>query len=144
MFYKTRHIGVVTTKFNDSCRIFKKIFGFNQITKKKLILGNYIENLVALKKVKLNMCHFKTKDKVIIELLEYRSPRSRKKKIKSNNVGVSHLAFSIKSFKLFKKKIKTENIKPLGKIQKSPDGKVLVAYFSMLDEILLEIVQELN
>ena len=45
---------------------------------------------------------------------------------------------------MFKKKIKGENIKPIGKIQKSPDGKVMVAYYSLLNEILLEVVQELK
>ncbi len=144
MFYKTRHIGVVTTKFKDCSRIFKNTFGFNQITNKKFISGHYIENLVALKKAKLNVCHFKTKDGVIIELLEYEYPKSKKKKIRSNNTGVSHLAFSIENYEMFKKKIKGENIKPIGKIQKSPDGKVMVAYYSLLNEILLEVVQELK
>jgi hypothetical protein len=144
MFYKVRHIGIVTSKFTKCSRIFQNIFGFKKIKKKKIVIGKYIDNLVALKNVKLNVCYFRTMDGHNIELLHYTKPKSLKKKIKSNNLGVSHLAFAIKDYESFKDKIKSENIKPLGKIQISEDKKVLVAYYTLLDEILLEVVQEIK
>ena len=144
MFYKIRHIGIVTSKFTECSRIFQNIFGFKKIRKKKVIIGKYIDNLVSLKNVKLNVCYFRTIDGIIIELLHYITPISLKNKIKSNNLGVSHLSFSIKDYEIFKDKIKFINIKPLGKIQISEDKKVLVAYYILLDEILLEVVQEIR
>ena len=94
--------------------------------------------------VKSKVCIFELPDKSRLELLEYITPKGKKRSNKSNEIGVSHFAITINNMDKFLKKSKKFKVHFVNKPILSEDKFVKVAYIKVLDEILIEIVEVLN
>tara|TARA_A100000164_G_C21913099_1_gene776727 strand:+ start:832 stop:1296 length:465 start_codon:yes stop_codon:yes gene_type:complete len=138
---KLRHIGIVVKDIKKNIKIFKSLFGIKLKSKISLQSGNYISNLVGFKKTIMKTCILKISDNNRIELIEYVNPKSYKKKISPNNIGVSHFAITIKSMKTFLKKYKKFKIKLLHKPILNEDKSAVVVYAIINKEIICEVVQ---
>ena len=141
---RVRHIGIVVSNLNKSEKAFKDLFGAKTITPIIKNKGKYINNLVGLRNVYSKVKLLKLKDNSRLELLEYVSPKGKKRSNKSNEIGVSHFAVTIKSMKTFIKKSKNYNTKFISPPIFSPDNFVNVAYVLILNEVLVEVVEVLN
>ncbi len=141
---RMRHVGIVVSNLSKAMNIFSNLFNLKLKMNPIMNEGRYIDTLVGLKNVKSKVCIFELPDKSRLELLEYITPKGKKRSNKSNEIGVSHFAITINNMDKFLKKSKKFKVHFVNKPILSEDKFVKVAYIKVLDEILIEIVEVLN
>ena len=111
----------------------------------KLEKGNYIEQVVHLENVEVEWIKMRAPDGNLIELLKYHShPKKINNNIKkTNELGCSHIAFTVKNLDQICNLIKQKGGKFVNPPAISPDGKVKVIYCYDPEGGLIELVQEL-
>lgn len=144
MAINTRHIGLVVNNLDSSIEFYTSL-GY-EILNRKIEQGEYIEELVEIKGVKLEWVKLKLRDDSILELLKYHYPEKifNTSFQKSNNFGWSHLSFTVNSIVESINIINKNGGKANKKIKFSPDGKVKVLYCHDNEGNLLEIVEEIK
>tara|TARA_B110000008_G_scaffold279379_1_gene326251 strand:- start:147 stop:578 length:432 start_codon:yes stop_codon:yes gene_type:complete len=141
MIKAVRHTGVVVRDLEKSKEFFCSL-GFVEVNR-AIEEGDFIDTLVGMQNVKLEWVKLKAPDGYLLELLQYHSHPSQKVIIeqKSNQLGCSHLAFTVDDINSVCKKI--EGIG--GSIVNLPvltnDKKVKVAYCYDNEGNLMEIVE---
>jgi len=143
MIKDVRHTGIVVRNLEGSVKFYCAL-GFvenNRDTEE----GVFIDTVVGLQNTKLEWVKLKAPDGYLLELLQYHSHSEQKEivKQKSNQLGCSHLAFSVDDVDTICEKIKEIG----GSIVNSPaltnDKKVKVAYCHDNEGNLMEIVEVL-
>ena len=146
MVLNTRHTGFVVSDLEKFIKFYE---GFGLRLKARMIEeGDYIDNLVGLKNVKLEWAKLSLPDGSLIELLKYHthndSLKSDREVQLSNRVGCSHIALTVKNIDDAIQYICIAGGSIKNKYQISPDGNVKVAYCYDIEGNILEIVQELK
>jgi catechol 2,3-dioxygenase-like lactoylglutathione lyase family enzyme len=146
MVLNVRHTGFVVDNL-------EKFISFYEGMGLKLISrmtekGDYIDNLVSLKNVKLEWAKLALPDSSVIELLKYHShldlinePNYYQN---ANRKGCSHIALTVSNIQQTIDYICSKGGSIKNKYQISPDGNVKVAYCYDIEGNILEIVEELN
>jgi len=141
MIKAVRHTGLVIRDLEKAVEFYCAL-GFiedNRATEE----GEFIDAVVGLQGTKLEWVKLKAPDGYLLELLQYHSHPERKeiKKQKSNQLGCSHIAFSVEDIDTVCNKIE----KIGGGIVNPPaltnDKKVKVAYCHDNEGNLMEIVE---
>jgi catechol 2,3-dioxygenase-like lactoylglutathione lyase family enzyme len=140
-----RHVGIVVSDLEKTLKIFLEYLDCKLVSRSRDIKGEYLNSLVGLDNVLLHVAIVRTEDNSRIELLEYVSHRQQKKQnVKSNSIGVSHLALTVRNLReLFDNQSEFE-VRFLTSPLRSPDGFVKVAYVVVREECLLELVEVLD
>jgi catechol 2,3-dioxygenase-like lactoylglutathione lyase family enzyme len=139
-----RHVGIVTTNLKESLNFYKKILGF-KIVKKMKETDRSLSNIMALKNTKVTTVKMRSKDSGMIELLNWHTPKTRKKvNCKNlNEVGLTHFALTVKNLDFLYKKLKKQKIKFLYPPALSADKKVKLAFCKSPEGVFIEMVQHL-
>ena len=139
-----RHIGIVTSNYIFTKKIFIELFEMQLIVEHESITGDFIDALVGIDNVNLKIAIFKMKDNTRIELLDYQKKNNVLNNSESSRLGVSHFAISVKNIeKIYREGLKLGvdfKSKPLI----SPDNTVKVVYAIVNKEIIVEIVEVLK
>lgn len=144
MVLNTRHSGFVVLDL-EKFILFYQGFGF-KLMSRMIEEGDYIDNLVGLKNVKLEWAKLSAPDGSMIELLQYHSHvASRNESIQNaNRLGCSHIAFTVEDIEEAVKYICESGGSVNNPYQISPDGNVKVSYCYDMEGNILEIVQKIN
>lgn len=143
MIHAIRHTGIVVRNLEKSAKFYCAL-GFvadNQATEE----GVFIDRVVGLENTKLEWVKLKTADGCLLELLQYHSHPAHKEitKQKSNQLGCSHLAFSVANID----SVCDEILRLGGSIVNTPalsnNKQVKVAYCHDNEGNLMEIVEVL-
>ena len=139
---KFRHIGLVVDDYKKSLNFWTKNFGF-KISSNKLEKGEQISKVLGIKNSIIRSVKLVDKtNRLFLELISFKNPQKKKKKINVNSVGLTHFALTVKNldkiYKNLNKKIKF-NSKPV----LSVDKKVKVVYARVDDSLFIELVEEL-
>ena len=142
MITKIRHTGVVVRDLVRSLDFYEGL-GF-KLSSRQIEQGNFIDQVVGLKKVKVETAKLESPCGGMLELLQYHSHPIGKEKNnqKSNQLGCSHIAFSVASIESSIRKIKQLGGSCLNDPSLSLCGKYLVAYCHDIEGCLIEIVEE--
>ena len=146
MLLNTRHTGFVVLNLEKFINFYKG-FGLKLISR-MLEEGNYIDNLVGLKNVKLEWAKLSLPDGSIIGLLQYHT-HSDSTYIEGHiqlpyRVGCSHIALTVQNIEEAINYICLAGGSIQNNYQVSPDGKVKVAYCHDMEGNILELVQEIK
>lgn len=97
MMMGTRHTGIVVENLEIALRFYLGL-GFS-VQSEDVEEGPFIDQVTGLDKVKLKWVKMKLPDGSLLELLQYQQPTRGQKKTKqlSNEMGVSHVAFTVKN-----------------------------------------------
>ena len=145
MVLNTRHTGFVVDNF-------EKFISFYEGMGLKLISrmtekGDYIDNLVSIRNVKLEWAKLALPDNSVIEILKYHSHPDMINEANycqnANRKGCSHIALTVLDIQETIDYICKKGGSIKNKFQISPDKKVKVAYCYDFEGNILEIVQEL-
>ena len=140
-----RHIGIVVSNLDLTIDIFTNYFGCSIVNKYPGVTGEYISELVGVDKVEMKIAILKTKDDNRIELLEYVSePGSKRKPVRSNDIGVSHFAMTVNDIGELYQNRNAYEVRFLSAPLLSPNGYVQVAYAVVMEEFMVELVQVLD
>jgi len=143
MINAIRHTGIVVRNLEKSAKFYCAL-GFvkdNQATEE----GIFIDTVVGMENTKLEWIKLKAADGYLLELLQYHShpDHTEINKQKSNQLGCSHLAFSVANIDLVCNEIERIGGSVVNSPVLSNNKKVKVAYCHDNEGNLLEIVEVL-
>jgi len=143
MIKSVRHTGIVVHNL-EKMSAFYQTLGFVEESR-AIEEGEFIEQVVDISNVKLEWVKMKSPDGCLLELLQYlsHSQQLNKDKSKSNDLGCSHLAFTVDDIKATCSKIENIGGSVVNPEAISQNGKVKVAYCHDPEGVLLEIVEEI-
>ena len=143
MIKAVRHTGVVVRDLEKSTEFYCAL-GFIE-DNKAIEEGDFIDTVVGLQNVKLEWVKLKAPDGYLLELLQYDSHPEQKEiaKQRSNQLGCSHLAFSVDNIDTICEKIKRIGGSMVNLPALTKDKKVKVAYCHDNEGNLIEIVEVL-
>src|SRR3989344_7975395 len=138
-----RHAGIVVTNMERSLKFYRDLLGL-KIVWDKLESGDYIDNLSALKNVRVRTVKMSLGIGGLVELLCYDShPKKRFENNDICNIGSSHIALTVKNLDQLYSRLCGGGVKFNCEPQFPPDGKVRVAFCEDPDGTLIELVEEL-
>lgn len=146
MITGVRHIGIVVTDMERSLRFYRDLLGLT-IERNLIECGEYIDNMLSMKNVKVNTIKMSAKDKgpTLIELLEFKSHQSNSfANSEIAKIGASHVAFTVDDLDKTYSELITAGIKFNAPPQYSPDGYAKVTFCHDPDGTPIELVQVLN
>ena len=143
MIKAVRHTGIVVRNLDESVKFYRTL-GFVE-DNRDIEEGVFIDTVVGLQGAKLEWVKLKAPDGYLLELLQYHSHPEQKNivKQKSNQLGCSHLAFSVKGINAVCEKIKKIGGSMVNPPALTNDKKVKVAYCHDNEGNLMEIVEVL-
>ena len=141
MIKAVRHTGIVVRYLEKSVEFYRAL-GFVE-NKRDIEEGIFIDTVVGLQSTKLEWVKLKAPDGYLLELLQYHSHPEQKiiTNQKSNQVGYSHLAFSVNGIDTICEKIKNIGGSVVNPPILTNDKKVKVAYCHDNEGNLMEIVE---
>lgn len=138
-----RHMGIVVADLDKAVRFYRDILGF-KITREMNETGEYIDNLLALKGVKVKTVKMAADNGNLIELLYFASHQRNGARKDICDWGYSHIAFTVEDLDYEYKRLKGKRIKFNCAPQISPDGKAKVAFCRDPEGNRIELVEELT
>lgn len=138
-----RHTGIVVSDFERALYFYRDLLGL-KVTKRMKESGDYIEKILGLKNIKVTTIKMSTQDGNLIELL-YFVPGQKKagKRRTINEVGISHLSFTVTDINAEYKRLSKAGVKFISTPQVSPDGYAKVAFCVDYDNVFIELVEVL-
>jgi len=143
MIKNIRHTGVVVEDIDQSLRFYRDLLGF-KVTKQMEESGGYIDNMLALKGIKVTTIKMTLPDGQMIEMLKYHSHPRQGAFRDSCEVGISHIAFTVDNLDKEYDRLKKEGIKFNAPPQHSPDGYAKVTFCRAPEGTLVELVEVLK
>lgn len=137
-----RHVGI-TIRDIETVNFYRDVLGL-RIKKEMLETGNFIDNLSALKKVRVKTIKMSADDGSLVELLYYESHRRKPTMKDICDIGCSHIAFTVENIDREYEKLKDKGIRFSCIPQVSPDGKARVVFCRDPEGNLIEMVEELD
>ena len=136
------HMNISVTKLEEAKQFFTEILGFKVLNESNLE-GEWIDKVVGLKNIKatyvqLGIPNAHTK----LELIKYYKPEGEvdNKISQANQIGLRHLAFTVKNIKSIYEKVINNSIKVLSEIQIYNKQKKLF-YFIGPEGVILECAE---
>jgi catechol 2,3-dioxygenase-like lactoylglutathione lyase family enzyme len=141
MISGVRHTGIVVNDIENAIEFWTKLFNFEVVTD-KVEEGEFIDNLLGLSDVSVRTVKLAAQDGSIIELLRFTNHISLPVwDGYPYTTGLTHVALNSKDLHSIVLKLEQNGYSKINKIQKSPDGKVLVCYVKGFEGTLLELVE---
>ena len=143
MIKAVRHTGIVVRNLKKSVEFYLAL-GFVK-NNRDMEEGVFIDTVVGLQNTKLEWVKLKAPDGYLLELLQYHSHPEQESitKQKSNQLGCSHLAFSVNDINTVCEKIEKIGGSMVNPPMLTIDKKVKVAYCHDNEGNLMEIVEVL-
>ena len=144
MLIDVRHVGIVVNNIENSLKFYRDIFGL-QIQRSLNESGTYIDNILGFENVKAKTVKMSAPNgPTLIELLEFDAPKGRDLSYQINDLGASHVAFTVSNIDEMYEKLKQSGIKFNAPPQLSPDGYAKVTFCFDPDGTPVELVQVLD
>lgn len=138
-----RHIGIVVSDLDKALYFYRDLLGLT-IVKDINETGAYIDNISALKGVQVRTVKMAADDGNLVELLYYSShPDSPDKKRPINQIGCSHVAFTVGNLDEEYRRLVQAGIQFNAPPQHSPDGYAKVTFCKDPDGSHIELVEVL-
>ena len=139
----TRHFGIVVRNLKTSIAFYEDL-GL-KITKQMDESGEHMDKMLSLTDVNVTTVKMSAPETdTLIELLHYKNPIPKEIERKINDLGPSHLAFTVKNLSENYKNLLQKGIKFFSDPQLSPDKRVLVVFCNDPNGIPIELVEQLD
>jgi catechol 2,3-dioxygenase-like lactoylglutathione lyase family enzyme len=142
MIKKIRHTGIVVKDLEASLRFYRDLLGF-QIVKQMEESGDYIDNMSALRDVKVTTAKMAAPDGQMVELLQWHSHSREQKPREICDIGIAHIAFAVDDLDSEYGRLREEGITFNAPPQLSPDGYAKVTFCRAPEGTFVELVQVL-
>lgn len=143
MAKEIRHIGIVVNNLEESLRFYVDLLGF-KIKTRKQESGRYLDDILARKKASvITVKMVLPRAKQMVELIFFHSPAARKRTLKINDIGPTHLALTVTDVQPEYKRLKAAGVCFNSAPKTSPDGYAKVAFCRAPEGTFIELVEVL-
>lgn len=142
MVKNIRHTGIVVDNLEVSLCFYRDLLGF-KVAKQMKEQGNYINNVLGLDGVEVTTVKMRAPDGGMIELLKYHSHSKKLKPDQIFDIGIRHIAFTVKNLNSEYEKLKAEGVCFSSSPKVSPDGYAKVAFCRAPEGTFVELVEVL-
>ena len=144
MITEIRHFGIVVDDLELSLSFYSRWFGF-EIYKDENERGSFIENVLDVPKAHLRTVKMRSNASgVLVELVDYVSGNTVNHGNAINQVGPTHIAFTVDNIEYMHKEMKKEHVSFLSEPLESPDGYAKVAFCRAPEGTYIEMVEILG
>ncbi len=140
MIKEIRHTGIVVSNLEASLNFYRDTLGFN-IAKQMEEQGDFIDNILSLQNTKVTTIKMTSPSGQMIELLKYHSHPEDQTARKINEIGISHLAFTVENLEIEYQNLKAKGITFSSPPQTSPDGFAKVSFCKAPEGTWIELVE---
>ena len=139
-----RHFGIVVKNMKKSLWFYKDLLGLDIVSEMDCY-GNYVDNMLKLDNVRIEIVKLSANNGITqIELLEYKSHPKELLKREINDLGPSHVTFTVNDLDKCFKFLVSKEIKFNSSPQTSSDGNVKVCFCHDPDNTPVELVEMLK
>lgn len=143
MINRIRHTGIVVDDLEKSLNFYRDLLGF-EVVKRADEGGPFIERILALEKASVTTVKMTSQDGQMIELLSYKKHATEKQERRINDVGLSHVAFSVNDIDREYEKLRKHAVEFISEPAISPDGYAKVAFCRAPEGTFVELVEVLK
>jgi len=140
-----RHTGIVVKNLNKMLYFYRDLLGLT-IVKDIDESGEFIDDILGLKKISVRTIKIKAKDENLVELLYFKSSPKKlenKKAKKITNPGYTHISFTVENIDKIYNKLRDNKIKFISSPKISKDGNVKVVFCQDPEGNFIELVEEI-
>lgn len=143
MINRIRHTGIVVDDLEKSLSFYRDLLGF-EVVKRADEGGPFIEQILALDKALVTTVKMTSQDGQMIELLSYKKHTTKKQERRINDVGLSHVAFSVNDIDREYERLREHAVEFISDPAVSPDGYAKVAFCRAPEGTFVELVEILE
>lgn len=144
MTISLRHVGVVVQNLDIARRFWCDAMGFS-VQSELRESGPYVDDLLGLSGAEVTSLKLSVPGGQVVELLHFPThPESPVWRGTPTTTGYTHIAVTVTDLESTRRRLQAEGAELVAQPQKSPDGKVLVAYCRGPEGVLVELVEELG
>ena len=144
MIKEIRHFGISVKNIEKALKFYRDLLGL-EIMREMDEHGNYIDNMLNLKNVKVKTVKLSCNGKgTIVELLEFKSHKSEIVSREIFDFGASHIAFTVENIEKTYKYLLNNGVKFNAIPQTSPDGYAKVTFCFDPDGTPVELVEVMD
>jgi len=138
-----RHTGIICKNIKKSLHFYRDILGLKLI-QEFTDRSDYINKITGLKNATVHFYKLKAKDGTVLELLEYKTHKTKSIKHSIINVGVCHIALKVKNAKETYNFLRKKRVKIISKPILSSEGIAKVFFCLDPDNVRVELVEMVN
>jgi len=143
MIKNIRHTGIVVEDLNKSLNFYIDKLGFT-IAKQMVEKGDFIDQILGYKHLEVTTVKLVLENAQMIELLDFSNYKKLKSHRMLNDIGPTHLAFSVSDIDRLYKRFISDGVEFISAPKISPDGHVKLAFCKAPEGTYIELVEELN
>jgi catechol 2,3-dioxygenase-like lactoylglutathione lyase family enzyme len=143
MIRDIRHTGIVVDDLNESLEFYTKKLGF-EVSIRMEESGPFINKILGFNSLRVTTVKMTIADGQMIELLDFTSHKKANIKKSINNIGPTHLAFSVDDVDAIYLDFKKSGIEFISSPEVSQDGYAKVAFCQAPEGTYIELVQLLK
>jgi len=140
MIKHIRHPGIVTDDLDPLLHFYRDLLGL-QVVAREDESGPFIDAVLGLQGAMVTTVKLKTPDGSILELLQYQSHPRPKTNRAINDIGISHIAFTVDDVDKNYERLKGEGIGFYSSPQTNPEETARVVFCEDPKGNILELVQ---
>ena len=138
MIKNIRHSGIVVRDIIESYNFYVDL-GF-MIESDEIEKGKFLDTILGIDGCEIRVMKMSCGNQMI-ELLEYKEPKSKDFEKKINSIGCSHLAMTVDDIESVYKRLTEQGVEFINPPESN--GKVKVAFCKDPNDVWLELVEEL-
>ena len=140
MVIHVRHSGIVTDDLESSLKFYRDFLGFKEV--RRMEESNpFIETVLGLKGIDVTTVKMSHPGGGQIELLHFKSHPKKREERKINDIGISHVAFTVDDVKLLHDDLKNSGVAFISSPRLSDDGGATVAFCRAPEGTFIELVE---
>ncbi len=147
MISSIRHVGIVVRNLDESLKFYCGVLGLD-IYMRRVEEGEFVENLTALTRVKLEWVKLVIPKGGLIELLQYHAPSDPAggtvpSPASANSLGCSHVALTARNLSALYLDLIRHGYTCKSEPLVAPGGKAKILYCHDPDGVILELIEDL-
>ena len=140
MVTHVRHSGIVTDDLESSLKFYRDLLGFEEV--RRMEESNpFIETVLGVKGVDVTTIKMSDSGGGQIELLYFKSHLEKRSKREINDIGISHVAFTVDDVNQLYGQLKKSGIAFISSPMLSDDGGATVAFCRAPEGTFIELVE---
>ena len=143
MIRNIRHTGIVVDDLIKSLEFYTKKLGF-EVSNRMDESGPFIDKILGFNNIMVTTVKMTLHDGQMVELLDFTSHKKEDLEKHINDIGPTHLAFTVDDLDAIYIDFKNDGVEFISKPEISPNGYAKVAFCQAPEGTFIELVQILE